>query len=81
MRRLRIAMAQINTTVGDFDGNVKRFWQRLTMPAPRRLILSRCLNLLFADIRRKTCCSNLSLLKLTYIQSKKLWKHLPELPW
>ena len=23
MRRLRIAMAQINTTVGDFDGNVK----------------------------------------------------------
>jgi NAD+ synthase (glutamine-hydrolysing) len=24
MRRLRIAMAQINTTVGDFDGNVKR---------------------------------------------------------
>jgi len=24
MRRLRIAMAQINTTVGDFDGNVKK---------------------------------------------------------
>ena len=24
MRRLRIALAQINTTVGDFDGNVKK---------------------------------------------------------
>jgi NAD+ synthase (glutamine-hydrolysing) len=24
MRHLRIAMAQINTTVGDFDGNVKK---------------------------------------------------------
>ncbi len=29
MRRLRIAMAQINTTVGDFDGNVKKILENI----------------------------------------------------
>ena len=33
MRRLRIAMAQINTTVGDFAGNVKKILGAIDTPA------------------------------------------------
>jgi len=58
MRRLRIGMAQINTTVGDFQGNTEKMLE--AVPGQDRWGSTSLLSLSWPPvvIPRKTCCSS-----------------------
>jgi len=55
VKRLRVALAQINTTVGDLDGNVRKILDYSAAPVPQAPTLSPSPSSPLRAIRPRTC--------------------------
>ncbi len=60
MRQVRIAMAQINTTVGDLEGNTAKILDAIQRAKQEDVDIVTFRNWRSQAILRRICCSNLS---------------------